>query len=128
MASHQHSVLLVTYNDDERQLYGDALEQAGFSVTRLSDPHETLRLATSQAPAAIVTRILQPGYAMDGIELTRAIRGNESTASVPVIIITSLLQPEHRVAAVAAGCDEYLLLPVLPDELVAVVKRVVRRC
>ena len=128
MASHQHSVLLVTYNDDERQLYGDALEQAGFSVTRLSDPHEALRLATSQPPAAIVTRILQPGYSMDGIELTRAIRGNDSTASVPVIIITSLLQPEHRVAAVAAGCDEYLLLPVLPDELVAVVKRVVRRC
>ena len=127
MASHQHNVLLVTYNDDERQLYGDALERAGFSVTRLSDPHEALRLATSQPPAAIVTRILQPGYAMDGIELTRAIRGNDSTASVPVIIITSLLQPEHRVAAVAAGCDEYLLLPVLPDELVAVVKRVVGR-
>ena len=127
MPSHPHSVLLVTYNDDERQLYGDALEQAGFSVTRLSDPHEALRLATSQPPSAIVTRILQPGYAMDGIELTRAIRGNDSTASVPVIIITSLLQPEHRVAAVAAGCDEYLLLPVLPDELVAVVKRVVGR-
>jgi len=123
----QQAVLLVTYNDDERQLYGDALEQAGFSVTRLSDPHEALRLATLQTPAAVVTRILQPGYSMDGIELTRAIKGNASTASVPVIILTSLLHPEHRVAAHAAGCDEYLLLPVLPDDLVAVVKRVVGR-
>ena len=60
---------------------------------------------------------------MDGIELTRAIKSNASTASMAVIIITSLSQPEHRVAAHAAGCDEYLLLPVLPDELVSVVKR-----
>jgi CheY-like chemotaxis protein len=105
--SQQQTVLLVTYNDDERQLYGDALEQAGFSVNRLSDPHEVLRLATSQPPAAIVTRILQPGYSMDGIELTRAIKSNPPTASVPVIVITSLLLPEHRVAAFAAGCDEY---------------------
>ena len=127
MPSQQHSVLLVTYNDDERQLYGDAMEQAGFSVTRLSDPHEALRRATSERPAAIVTRILQPGYTIDGIELTRRIKADESAASVPVIIITSLWQPEHRLAAFAAGCDDYLLLPVLPDELVAVVRRVVGR-
>jgi CheY-like chemotaxis protein len=123
----QRPIYLVTYNDDERQLYGDALENAGFIVIRLSDPHEAFRFATSQPPAAMVTRILQPGYSMDGIELTRAIKSNPLTASVPVIIITSLLQPEHRVAALAAGCDEYLLLPVLPDELVAAVKRVVGR-
>ena len=127
MPSQQHSVLLVTYNDDERQLYGDALEQAGFTAIRLSDPHEALRVATVQQPAAVITRLLQPGYSMDGIELTRAIKSNLPTASVPVIILTSLLQPEHRVAAFAAGCDEYLLLPVLPDDLVAVVKRVEAR-
>ena len=127
MSAQQHPVLVVTYNDDEQQLYGDALEHAGFTAIRLSDPHEALRLATVQPPAAVITRILQPGYSMDGIELTHAIKSNPPTASVPVIIITSLLQPEHRVAALAAGCDEYLLLPVLPNDLVAVVKRVLAR-
>ena len=48
----------MTYHDDERQLYGDALEQAGFSAIRLSDPHEALRLASEQRPAAVITRIL----------------------------------------------------------------------
>jgi len=123
----QRRILLVTYHDDERQLYGDALEHAGLTVIRISDPDEALRLATSQPPAAMVTRILQPGYSIDGIELTRAIKSNPPTASVPVIIISSLPQPEHRAAALVAGCDEYLLLPVLPDELVATVKRVVGR-
>ena len=127
MPSQQQTVLLVTYNDDERLLYGDALEHAGFTAIRLSDPHEAFRLATVQRPAAVITRLLQPGYSMDGVELTRAIKSNASIASVPVIIITSLLNTEHRVAAFAAGCDDYLLLPVLPDELVAAVKRVVGR-
>ena len=119
-------MVLVTYHDDERQLYGDALEQAGFGVIRLCDPHEALRIASLHPPAALVTRIIQRGYAMDGIDLTRAIKSNASTKAVSVVIITSLMQPEYRVAARAAGCDEYLLLPVLPDDLVSAVKRVVR--
>ena len=127
MLSQQQTVLLVTYNDDERQVYGDALEQAGFTAIRLSDPHEALRVATAQQPAAVVTRLLQPGYSMGGIELTQAIKSNPSTASVPVIVITSLVDREHRVAAFAGGCDEYLLLPVLPNDLVSVVKRLVGR-
>jgi CheY-like chemotaxis protein len=116
-------VILLTYHDDERQLYGDALEQAGFCVTRLGDPHEALRVVTAQRPAAVITRILQPGYSMDGIDLTRAIKFTEVTASIRVIIITSRMQHEYREAAEAAGCDEYLLMPVLPNELVTVVKR-----
>jgi DNA-binding response OmpR family regulator len=120
-------VFLVTYNEDERQLYGDALQHAAFSVIRLSDPDEALRLATEQAPVAVITRIVHRGYSTDGIELARAIKSNPSTASTAVIIITSLWDPEHRVAARAAGCDEYLLLPVLPNDLVAAVKRLTAR-
>ena len=123
MSSSRPLTILLTYHDDERQLYGDALERAGFSVTRLSDPHEALRVAAAQRPAALITRILQPGYSMNGIDLTRAIKSNASTASIRVIIITSLMQPEHRHAATAAGCDEYLLLPVVPDELVSAVNQ-----
>jgi CheY-like chemotaxis protein len=40
-----------------------------------------------------------------------------------VVIITSMWQAEYRQAAIDAGCDDYLLLPVLPDELLSVVKR-----
>jgi CheY-like chemotaxis protein len=99
-------VLLVTSNDDERQLYGAALEQAGFGVVALSDPHEALRLATASPPAMVIAHVLQPGHSMNGIELTKAIKSNRSTSSVPVIIITSLIEPERRDAARAAGCDE----------------------
>jgi CheY-like chemotaxis protein len=117
----------VTYHADEQQLYGGALEEAGFSVVRLWDPDEALRIASAQRPTAVVTRILQPGHSMNGIELTGAIKSNPATAPMPVIIITSFSQSEYRQAAFAAGCDEFLLMPVLPNELVAAVTRAVNQ-
>jgi len=121
------TVLLVSYNADEQQLYGDALEEAGFEVVRLCDPHEALRLASDQRPAVVITRIIQPGQSMNGIALTGAIKSNPATATIPVIIITSFSQSEYRQAAFAAGCDEYLLMPVLPTELSAAVTRMVNQ-
>jgi CheY-like chemotaxis protein len=112
------TVFLVNHIADERQLYGDALEIAGFTVVRLADPGEALLLVAERPPAAVVTRVLRLGHALDGIQLTRAIKSEPSTMSVPVIVTTSFAYDTHREAACAAGCDEYLLLPVLPDELV----------
>ena len=111
-ARHCH---LLTYNADERELYGDAS----------STPCEPLKAVKS--PAALITRILQPGPGIDGIDLTHLIKSSPATASIAIIITTSFPQAEYREAARAAGCDEYLLLPVLPDELVAVMNRVTER-
>jgi len=116
-------VVVVSYNADERELYGAALESAGFCVVRLSDPNEALRVAKSQQPCVVITRIKQPGHSITGIDLTHAIKSDPATATIPVVIITSMVQREYREAATNARCDDYLLLPVLPDELLSVVKR-----
>jgi CheY-like chemotaxis protein len=54
---------------------------------------------TQRAPTAVVTRIRQSG-AIDGIELTRAIRSAEETRDIPVIIITTHMEQHVRQAAV----------------------------
>jgi CheY-like chemotaxis protein len=108
------TVLLVTYNADEQQLYGGALEEAGFSVAALCDPDVALRTASAQRPAAVVTRIFQPGHSMNGLDLTRAIKSHRATATTPVIILTSFSQSENREATFAA-------------ELVAAVSRAVNQ-
>jgi CheY-like chemotaxis protein len=69
----------------------------------------------------VVTRIFQPGHSMNGLDLTRAIKSHPATATTPVIILTSFSQSQYRGAAFAAGCDEFLLIPVLPNEFVAAV-------
>jgi len=116
------TVLLVTLFDDERAIYSRYLRAQGFDVVIADGPEHALRLA----PAAhvVVTRILQPGKSMNGLELLRRLKRNPACSHIPVIIITSLMQPEYRAEALAAGCDGYLLLPVIPDRLVAEIRRV----
>ena len=116
------TVLLVTLFEDERAIYSNCLRAEGFDVVLADGPEHALRLAANAH--VIVTRILQPGQPMNGIELLRRLKRDPTSSHVPVIVITSLMQPEFRVAAMAAGCDGYLLLPVVPDVLLAEIRRV----
>jgi CheY-like chemotaxis protein len=116
------TVLLVTLFDDERAIYSTYLRAAGYEVTIADGPEDALRLAATAH--VIVTRILQPGQSMDGLELLRRVKRDPTSSHVPVIVITSLMQPEFRAQAIADGCDGYLLLPVIPDVLLAEIRRV----
>jgi CheY-like chemotaxis protein len=115
-------VLLVTLFDDERAIYSDCLCADGYDVVVADGPEHALELASTAD--IVVTRILQPGRSMNGIELLRRLKQDPTSSHVPVIVITSLMQPEFRAEATAAGCDGYLLLPVLPDVLLSEIRRV----
>ena len=117
-------VLLVTLFDDERAIYSNCLRSQGYGVLIADGPQHALRLAANALPDVVVTRILQPGQSMNGLELLRHLKRDPLTGQVPVIVITSLMQPRFRAEAMAAGCDGYLLLPVLPDSLVEEIRRV----
>jgi two-component system, cell cycle response regulator DivK len=119
------TVLLVTLFEDERAFYSTCLRAQGFDVVLADGPEHALSLAMETDPDVIVTRILQPGQSMNGLELLRRLKQRSSSAHVPVIIITSLMQAEFRSEAEEAGCDAYLLLPTLPDVLIAEIRRVV---
>ena len=118
-------VLLLDYNADERTMYCAALEAAGFEVVVASSPSEALALAVSRRPAALVTRVLQPGSVFDGIEVIRRMKRDPLTAGIPIVITSSLLEVEYASDAMAAGCDEYLLLPVVPEDVAGAVARAI---
>ena len=121
------TVLLVTGFPDERTIYSEVLRAHGFDVRIADGPHDALKRAIQHPPDVVVTRILQPGHTINGVELLRRLKQHETTAHVPVVIITSLIEAEYRAAAIQAGCDAYLLLPVLPDKLALEIHRVLQR-
>lgn len=116
------SVLLVDPFTDEREMYMYCLCAAGFEVRPFSDSHLAWRAALHLAPDVIVARLRQL-QRPDGIELTRRFRKRNATDRIPIVIITTSIRREDRRAARRAGCDSYLLLPCLPDVLVAEVER-----
>jgi len=122
----RRSVILLNYVPDEQELYGEALRRAGFDVTTCGNPLDALDELFKSPPAAFVTRILQPGYTLDGIEITRRIKQSERTRHVAVVITSTQIQAHYRDAAMQAGCDAYILLPALPDEVVGAVRRLIQ--
>jgi CheY-like chemotaxis protein len=104
------SILVVDYVEDERVMYEEALHAAGFVVRVLSDATGALEEAAIMQPDAVITRIMQPGSAFDGIELARRLKKHPATRRAAVIIVTSRMEAAYRTAALDAGCDGYLMI------------------
>ncbi len=119
------TVLLVTLFNDERAIYCTYLRSQGFEVLTADGPEHALALAAQALPDVVVTRILQPGQSMNGFELLRRLKQHATTAHIPVVVITTLMQPEFCAEATESGCDGCLLLPTAPDALIAEIRRVV---
>jgi CheY-like chemotaxis protein len=117
-------LLLVTQYPDERAIYGEALRAEGYDVRIATGPDDAFVSALRERPDLVVTRVPQAGNVGPHSDLLRRLKEEDQTRSVPVVILTSLMQPEHRDNAVGAGCEGYLLIPALPDTLVREVRRI----
>jgi DNA-binding response OmpR family regulator len=111
------SVLLVDGDPDTRNIYTLFLQHVGFTVLDAGDGPSALEAVRTHRPAAIVTELWLKG--IDGLELIRKIRSEESLAHACVIVLTSRHMPDDRVAALNAGCTEFLTKPVEPKKLAA---------
>ncbi|MDQ3636067.1 MAG: response regulator transcription factor [Acidobacteriota bacterium] len=101
------------------------LRGAGFSVTIARNSREALFAIARTLPDLIVSDIRMPG--MDGFALARKLRAATHTAIVPIIFLTALDETEDRVEGFRAGVDVYLTKPFEPDELVAVIRNILKR-
>jgi EAL domain-containing protein (putative c-di-GMP-specific phosphodiesterase class I) len=116
---------LVLMVDDEPAIaraYARTLGASGFTVVTAGDGHEAANAARDKSFDVIISDIAMPG--MDGIELLRTVR--EYDLDVPFIIITGGPAVHSAAQAMEYGALRYLIKPVLPDDLEAVVARAVR--
>jgi two-component system, chemotaxis family, sensor kinase CheA len=99
------------------------IEALGAKVTAVKDGREAWRLLTESPDAfdLVVTDIEMP--LMDGLELTRHIRGSARHAHLPVVALTSLGTHENREAGLAAGVNAYEI-KLDKDRLAATIRQV----
>jgi len=64
---------------------------------------------------------------MDGLAAAAALRADERTLSLPLVMVTTSTSPSHLTRARSIGVDAYLTKPFDPDELVRVVQALLRR-
>lgn len=115
-----HTVLLVEDNPENREIYGTFLRHFGYEVLEAADGAEGVKVAREARPHLVLMDVGLP--VLDGIEATRLLKGDPATAAIPVVALTAHAMESDRLAALAAGCDEYVSKPAEPSRVLAVVK------
>lgn len=98
------------------------LTAAGGVVDVAPDSVVALELASARPPDLVVLDRMIPG--VDGLTVARRLR---ETSNVPIIMLTALGEPEHRIEGLEAGADDYLTKPFSPRELVLRAESLMRR-
>jgi len=114
--------------DDERDIVETIeynLKKEGFSTHKSFDGINGLRLAKDTIPDLILLDLMLPG--MSGIELCKALKKNESTSKIPVIMLTAKKQEIDKVVGLEVGADDYIVKPFSMKELIARIKAILRR-
>lgn len=108
-------VLVIEDSASVRRLIEVCLRVLDVELAAAEDGTRGLEMAKEATPNAIVLDIGLPG--MDGWEVLRRLRADETTADVKVLILTAHAQPEVAEQAVAGGADDFMTKPFRPTEL-----------
>lgn len=100
------------------------LREEGFALDWAQNGEKGLLLAKTHPYDCAVIDIRLSGKA-DGLEICRAIREKEQT--FPIIMLSVTRDPQKKIAAFAAGADDYMTKPFLFAELLARIRAVLRR-
>jgi CheY-like chemotaxis protein len=84
------------------------------------DGLSVLALVSRERPAMILLDLMMPG--LDGFQVTRQLKANPETATIPIVAVSAMARPDDREAALAAGCDEFVRKPFELGDLEAVIR------
>lgn len=118
-------ILVVDDDIETLRLVGLMLQRQGYQIVAASNGQQALQIAKAEKPDLVLLDVMMPD--MDGYEVTRRLRADAITSSVPIIMFTAKTQVDDKVTGFEAGADDYLTKPTQPRELFAHVKAVLAR-
>jgi len=113
-------VLVVDDSITVRRVTQRLLQREGYRVALAADGLQALSRLAEERPAVVLSDIEMPR--MDGFDLARNIRADESLAGLPIIMITSRIAEKHREHAKQLGVNHYLGKPYSEEELLRLVR------
>ncbi|HEV2115835.1 MAG TPA: PAS domain S-box protein [Terriglobales bacterium] len=110
---------LIVLADDNADLraYVSRLLSQDYRVHAVANGEEALAATRKLHPDLVLTDIMMPG--LDGFGLLKAIREDERTRAIPVILLSARAGEESRVEGLHTGADDYLVKPFTARELMA---------
>ncbi len=95
-------------------------EIRGYNVLMAADGLEALNMVRQERPDVVILDIMMPK--MDGLEVTRALKGDPSTAAIPVVLLSAKLADDPPNETSSVGADAYMAKPFDPMDLLEQVR------
>jgi two-component system cell cycle response regulator DivK len=116
------SILLVDDYEDGLEMYREYLTFRGYRVVLARNGEDAIVQARAHRPDVILLDIRMPG--MTGTDAMRVLRADSALLQTPIVALTAHALDAERKEALAAGFDEWIPKPCLPEQLVLVVERI----
>lgn len=116
------TLLFIEDDDGIRLALSLALEDEGYSVLQAADGRDGLAMFAAEPPDLVLLDLRLPD--ISGFDVCRELR---ASSSVPIIMITAQTDTVDMVAGLEAGADDYVTKPVVPKELAARIRALLRR-
>ena len=122
--SREH-ILIVEDEEDILELIRYNLSKNGFRITGVLSGEDALKKVSKESFDLVVLDIMLPG--MDGLDVCRALKKNEKTQHIPIIMLTAKGEESDVVTGLELGADDYIVKPFSPKILISRIKTVLRR-
>jgi len=121
----QADVLVVEDDAEINRLVGAYVQISGCHYRSALDGNSALREYRSCRPDVVILDVMLPD--LDGFEICRRVRAEQSGKKVIVIMLTAMTDEASRQKGLSCGADEYLTKPFDPDRLIATLGKYQKR-
>ena len=108
--ANRNRILVVEDNQLSSKLLKQLLAAHGYEVLESPEGLQALDLARDEQPDLILMDIRLPD--ISGLEVTRLLKQDGRTKTIPIIAVTALASPEYERKGLESGCDAYILKPI----------------
>jgi two-component system, OmpR family, phosphate regulon response regulator PhoB len=118
-------ILVIEDERPIREMIAFGLRRAGFEVREAADARSGRAEVANKRPDLLLVDWMLPDTS--GLEFTRALKRDQETRELPVIMLTARAEEGDKVAGLEGGADDYITKPFSPRELLARINAVLRR-
>ena len=119
-----HRILVVEDSPTQAENLRYLLEKHHHQVAMAENGKRALTAVAENRPTLIISDIVMPE--MDGFELCKRIKNDQSTENIPVILLTSLGKTDDVLEALESGADYFITKPYSPDYLLKSIDQVLQ--
>jgi putative two-component system response regulator len=117
-------ILIVDDQPQNIELLEAYLAGQDYEIITAANGEEALEKLSGNQIDLILLDVMMPG--IDGFEVTRRVRKDNTHRLLPIIMVTALRETEDRVKGIEAGCDDFISKPIDKTELLARVRSLVK--